>query len=79
MGGNQILEVPPGIKELSRLRFLYLVIDYCNNEDVVGHVTNVRKLSKVVINMEAKSGFGLNWCKLLLARKANKITNFETY
>jgi hypothetical protein len=27
MGGNQILEVPAGIKEMSRLRFLYLVID----------------------------------------------------
>ena len=48
MGGNQILEVPPGIKELSRLRFLYLVIGDCNNEDVVGHVTNVVKMSKVV-------------------------------
>ena len=24
MGGNQILEIPSGIKELSRLRFLYL-------------------------------------------------------
>ena len=45
MGGNQILEVPPGIKELSRLRFLYLVIGDCNNGDVVGHVANAVKMS----------------------------------